>query len=211
MRVAPAGGEQVSPRFPVPVPRQCPQEVGLPTLVLQGAAISSEHTSQFLPPGSVGLRGSLEQFCSAVPCRCAIPGHRTSCSDYTRGQSRETGSLSRPFSSMETTAKCVTMGPAGCRERLQNPVQFSTASVQQGFSHSGGPQAGYGNGTRSRHSLEEGGHRGGPSPRKGVRVLQPVLHSSKEGWGGLHPILDLHQLNRFRFFSIPSFDSNVAK
>ncbi len=83
MRVAPAGGEWVSPRFPVPIPRQCPQEVGLPTLVLQGAAISSKHTSQFLPPGSAGLRcspplrGSLEQLVRPSPA-----GY------YTRGQSR---------------------------------------------------------------------------------------------------------------------------
>ncbi len=32
------------------------------------------------------------------------------------------------------------------------------------------------------YSLEEGGHQGGPSSRKRVRVLQPVLHSSQEGW-----------------------------
>ncbi len=41
MRVAPAGGERFSLRFQVPVPRQCPHEVGVPTLVLQGTAISS--------------------------------------------------------------------------------------------------------------------------------------------------------------------------
>ncbi len=45
-----------------------------------------------------------------------------------------------------------------------------------------GPRAGSGNGTRSRYSLKEGGHRGGSSSRKGVRVIQPVLHSFKEGW-----------------------------
>ncbi len=38
-----------------------------------------------------------------------------------------------------------------------------SASVQRGISHSGGPRAGSGNGTRSRYSFEEGGHRGGPS------------------------------------------------
>ncbi len=32
------------------------------------------------------------------------------------------------------------------------------------------------------YSLEEGGHQGGPSSRKRVRVLQLVLHSSQEGW-----------------------------
>ncbi len=38
---------------------------------------------------------------STFSCRCAVPGHRTSHSDYTRGQFRETGSLSRLFGSME--------------------------------------------------------------------------------------------------------------
>ncbi len=37
-------------------------------------------------------------------------------------------------------------------------------------------------GTRSRYSLEEGGHRGGPSSWKRVRGLQPVLRGSEEGW-----------------------------
>ncbi len=46
----------------------------------------------------------------------------------------------------------------------------------------GGPRAGSGNGTGGKHSLKEGGHRGGVSSWKRVRVLQPVLHSSKEGW-----------------------------
>ncbi len=177
---AATGRKQPQPRFPVPSPVPSGGKV-MPTLVFQGAMISSEHTSQFLLPGSVGLRcspplrGSLKQL---------VPGYRTSCSDDTRGQSRETGSLSRPFGSTETTTKCVTMGPADCRARLQNQVQFSTAVIQWGYSHSGGPRAGSGKGTRSRHSLEEGGHRGGPSQRKGVRVLQPVIHSSKQGWGG---------------------------
>ncbi len=89
---------------------------------------------------------------------------------------------SRLFRSVETTAKCVSVGPAHCRERLQNPVWFSSASIQRGEFHSGGPRAGSGNGTRGKYSLKEGGHRGGPSSRERVRVLQPVLHSSKEGW-----------------------------
>ncbi|KAI2646087.1 Gag-Pro-Pol polyprotein [Labeo rohita] len=46
-----------------------------------------------------------------------------------------------------------------------------------------GLEQGPGNGTGIRHSFEEGGHRGGPSSQQGVRVLQPVLHCSKDGWG----------------------------
>ncbi len=172
--------------------------------MFQGTAISSEHTSQFLLPGNVAelrcsppLRRSLEQLFRLFLPVC-IPGHRTNRSDYTRGQSQETGSLSRLFGSVETTAKCVSVGPAYCRERLQNPVRFSSASMQRGESHSGGPRAGSGYGMRSRYSLEEGGHRGGPSSPKRVWVLQPVLRSSQEGLmvGSMHSILDLRHLNR---------------
>ncbi len=55
---------------------------------------------------------------SAFPCQSSTPGHRTSHSKYTRDQSRETSSLSRLFGSMETAAKCVSMGHAHCRTRL---------------------------------------------------------------------------------------------
>ncbi len=128
-------------------------------------------------PSGVSAAASL-----AFSCRCAVTGYQTSRSNYTRGQSRETGSLSRLFGSVETTAKCVSMGPAYCRERLQNPVRFSSASIQRGEFHFGGPRAGSGNGTGGKYSLKEGGHRDGFSSRERVRVLQPVLHSSKEGW-----------------------------
>ncbi len=127
MRAGPAGEERLTPRYTVPVSPQCPQEIGLPTLprtVFQGAAISSEHTSQFLPPGNVvelrcspPLRGSLEQLVRLSPA--GVPFQ-----DYTRGQSRETGSLSRLFGSVETTAKCVSVGPAYCRERYR--IQFGS-------------------------------------------------------------------------------------
>ncbi len=57
---------------------------------------------------------------SAFSCRCAVPGYQTSRSNYTGGQSRETGSLSRLFGSVETTAKCVSMGSAHCREATES-------------------------------------------------------------------------------------------
>ncbi len=119
---------------------------------------------------------------SAVPCPCAASGHRFSRSNYTRDQSRETDSLSRVFSSVETTAKCVSVGPAHGRKMLSYSVRLSTAVFQRGHSYSGRPRAGSGNGTRSEHSIEEGGHRGVSSSRERVRFLQLVLHSSKEGW-----------------------------
>ncbi len=113
--------------------------------------------------------------------RCAVTGVRATASN-TRGQPREAGSLSRLFSSVETTAKCVSMGPSDCRKWVSNSVHFSTAALQRRDSHAGGPRAGSGYGTRSENPIKEGGHRGGPSSREGIRVLQPVFHSSQEGW-----------------------------
>ncbi len=128
--------------------------------------VSSKHTSQSLPPGNVAelrcsppLRGSLQQLVWLSPAGVPFQDRVTyTKGNYTRGQSRETGSLSRLFGSVETTAKCVSMGPAYCRERLQNPVWFSSASIQRGEFHFGGPRAGSGNGTGGgKYSLKEGG------------------------------------------------------
>ncbi len=47
---------------------------------------------------------------SAVPCRSSVPGHRASRSKYTRGQSREAGSLSRPPGGLGAPAKRVSLG-----------------------------------------------------------------------------------------------------
>ncbi len=58
---------------------------------------------------------------AAIPCRSSASGHRASTSKYTRGQSWETGSLSRLFGSVETTAKCVSMALCHC---------LSTGSLQ---------------------------------------------------------------------------------
>ncbi len=93
--------------------------------MFQGAAVSSEHFSQSLPPrnvaelgGSPPLRGSLEQLDRPSPAGPPLQGTELAASKYTRDQSRETGSLSRLFGSMETAAKCVSMGHAHCRTRL---------------------------------------------------------------------------------------------
>ncbi len=102
------------------------REISLLTLpVFQGAAVSSERFSQSLPHRNVAeLRGSPPPLRvsraarAAGPCRSSASGHRASSSKYTRGQSWETGSLSRLFGSMETAAKCVSMGHAHCRTRL---------------------------------------------------------------------------------------------
>ncbi len=84
------------------------------------------------------------------------------------------------------------MGHAHCRTRLS---WHSATAFERGHFHAGGSRAGTGNGTRSEHSPEEGGHQGGPSSRQRVRVLEPYfIVPGKDG--GLRPILDLSQLNR---------------
>ncbi len=122
----PSGEERGTPHYTVPVSPRCPQEISLLTPpVFQGAAVSSERFSQSLPHRNVAeLRGSPPRLRvsraarAAGPCRSSASGHRASSSKYTRGQSWETGSLSRLFGSMETAAKCVSMGHAHCRTRL---------------------------------------------------------------------------------------------
>ncbi len=49
---------------------------------------------------------------SAVPCQSSVPGHRASRSKYTRGQSQETGSLSKSSGGVGALAKRVLLGPA---------------------------------------------------------------------------------------------------
>ncbi len=154
MRAGPAEEERRTPRYTVPVSPQCPQEIGLPTLpVFQGAAVSSEHTSQSLPPGNVAeprcsppLRGSLQQLVRLSPA--GVPFQDTV--------------LITPEASLERLVPLVdylaawklllSVSPWVLHtvERLQNPDGFSSASIQRGESHFGGPRAGSGNGTRSR-------------------------------------------------------------
>ncbi len=132
----PPGEERCTPHHTVPVSPQCPQEISLLTLpVFQGVAVSSERFSQSLPQKCSGAgrlatpSGVFRAARSAVSCRSPASGHRASRSKYTRGQSWETGSLSRLFGSVETTAKCVSMGHAHCRTRLS---WRSAAAFQQG-------------------------------------------------------------------------------
>ncbi len=68
---------------------------------------------------------------SVVFCRPSMSGHRSSSSKHTRGQSRKTGSISRLFSSVETTAKCISLGPADCRERLSYSIRRSAGTFQR--------------------------------------------------------------------------------
>ncbi len=168
-------------------------------MVAQGTAISSEFLSQ-PPPGIVAvLRGLLPpKKCLKLldwpsPAGSPLQGTGLVIQSTAEANLERLVPLVNFFGSVEASTKCISMGPAYSRKRVQDSVLFASAYVQRGIYHSGGLRAGSGNGTRSRYSLEEGGHRGGPSLRQRVSVLQPLLHHSEEG---LRPILDLILVNR---------------
>ncbi len=117
-------------------------------------------------------------------CRFTASGRRSDCTNRykSRNQSREAGTASRIFDSVETSAKYISLGPADYKKRVSDTVWVSPAQVHGGFVHRGGPPAGSGNGTRNKSSVRERGHRICTSLQQGNRVLQPVFHSSKEGW-----------------------------
>ncbi len=128
MRVGPAGEERRTPRYngarlsSVPSgdrsanPASVPGRSGLQRAHISVSSARKRSGAEMLAtPSGVSAAAS-----SAFSCRCAVPGYQTSRSNYTGGQSRETGSLSRLFGSVETTAKCVSMGPAHCREATES-------------------------------------------------------------------------------------------
>ncbi len=87
--------------------------------VFQVAVVSSERFSQSLPAlkcsGAERLAtpsGVIRAARSAVSCRSPTSGHRASHSKYSRGQSWETGSLSRSPGGVGALAKRVSLGPA---------------------------------------------------------------------------------------------------
>ncbi len=190
-RAAPTREERGALHYMVSISHQRPLEIPrVPRVLLSVLSAWNRSGAESLATPS----GVSRTATSVVSCRSSTSGHWASSSKLTRGQSWETGSLSTLFSSVDTTAKCISLGPADCRERLSYSVRRSAAAFQRNFSHISESWAGSGIRTRSDHSLEEGGHRGGPSSWQGVWVLQPVLHCSKEGWG-LRPILNLQLLN----------------
>ncbi len=143
MRASPSGEERGIPHYTVPVSPQCPQEISLLTLpVFQGAAVSSEHFSQSLPPGNVAevrgsppLRGSLEQLERPSPAGPPLQGTELSALSTPEASLERLVPLLDYLGSVETTAKCVSMGHAHFRTRLS---WRSAAAFQRGHSHAGG-------------------------------------------------------------------------
>ncbi len=122
---------------------------------------------------------------SDTSCRFTVSGCLSDCTNTykSRNQSREAGTSSRIFDSVETFVKYISLGPADYRKRVSNTVRVSPSQVHGGVVHRGSPPVGSGNGTKSESSVREKGHRICTSLQQGNRVLQPVFHSSKEGWG----------------------------
>ncbi len=198
MRADPFVEERGTPHYMVPASPKCQQEISLLTLpVFQGSVVSSEHLSQSLLPGNVvelrgspPLWGSLEQLERPFPASPPLQGTKLATLSTPEASLERLVPLLDLFDCVETTAKCVSMDYVHCRTRLS---WHSAAAFQRGHSHAGGSRAGSGNGTRSEHSPEEGGHRGGPSSRQLFRVLQ--LYFIVPG-KGVASFLDLIQLNR---------------
>ncbi len=186
LRAAPTWMQRCPPHHMVPVSPQCPQGIGLLTLpVFQGTAVPSERLSQFFPPAGVvelrslpPLRRSLGQKDRFSPA--ALQG-----TDLAAPITPEI-SLKRLIPLVDYLAAWNIL-PNVSRWDLHtikegHHIKFGAppAALQRGHSYSGRPREGSSYGTGSRHFVKEGGHRGGSSSR--VQILQPVLHSSKEGW-----------------------------
>ncbi len=185
LRAGPSGEERCTQHQMVPISL----EISLLTLPgFQGAAVSSEHFSQSLPPGNVvelrglpPLWGSLEQLERESPAGPSASGHRAISSKYTRGQCWESGSIVDYLSACKLLPNVswwvMRTVEQGYRGTLPLPLNVVIPTLV-------GPRAGTGNGTRSEHSPEEGGHQGGPSSRQRVRVLEPYfIVPGKDGGG----------------------------
>ncbi len=111
----------------VPVSSQCPQEISLLTLpVFQGAAVSSEHFSQSLPPGNSSgaerlaspFLGSLEQLERPSPAGPPLQG-------------TELAALSTPEASLERLVPLVDYLAAW--KLLPNVSRWVMHTVEQGY------------------------------------------------------------------------------
>ncbi len=69
---------------------RCSRTQRSPASTSQSSARKRSGAEMLATPSGVSRAAS-----SAFSCRCAVPGYQTGRSDYTRGQSPETGSLSR--------------------------------------------------------------------------------------------------------------------
>ncbi len=147
-------------------------------------SISGERTLQCPPKGLAAWQQKYQhrKSFSIFSCRYSASGDSKQYSKNTRGQPREADSLSRLYRRMAMPSEYISMGPAYSRKGVQIAVRLPAPEVQWGGLDCSAPGTGSGNGTGSSLPVGERGHRTCSSARQGVRFLQPVLHSSQEGW-----------------------------
>ncbi len=129
-------------------------------------------------------------------CRFTASGRRSDCTNRykSRNQSREAGTASRIFDSVETSAKYISLGPADYKKRVSDTVWVSPAQVHGVLSTEVAPQQVLAREQEIKALLEK-------------EAIEYVPHSNREtGFysryfivpkkdGGLRPILDLRVLN----------------
>ncbi len=117
LRAGPSGEERCTPHYTVPVSPQCPQSANPASVLghsgLQRALLSVSSAQKCSGDGRLATPSGVSRAArSAVPCQSSIPGHRASRSKCTRGQSQETGSLSKSPGGVGALAKRVLLGSA---------------------------------------------------------------------------------------------------
>ncbi len=100
-------------------------------------------------------------------------------------QGTELAALSTPEVSLRRLVPLVDYLANYCQMWFDGSIQFSAPQpiFNDVILTPSGSRVGSGNGTRSEYSLEEGGHRGGPSSWQRVRFLQPYLIVPKKDGG----------------------------
>lgn len=97
-------------------------------LYVKSSPISAwEHCRIGMPTSSEEV---IREVCLAVSCWRALSGHQTYYSSYTGGQAQETNTPFRPYGSMATSGKCVSLGSVNRGMRLQDPVWYLSSLFQ---------------------------------------------------------------------------------
>ncbi|KAI2653808.1 Transposon Ty3-G Gag-Pol polyprotein [Labeo rohita] len=203
LRDSPSGERRGAPHYSVSVSSLCPREAVLPTLpVLQGAAVSSERSPQSFPPGDVAelgssppLRGSLGPLVQVLPT--GEPLQDTVLAAHTT-----------PEASLERLVPLVDHLAAW--KLLPNVSAWVLHTVERGYRiQFGAPPPPFNGVSPTLVGPEQGlvmeQEVATLLRKEPIEVVPP--HDRESGLysryfivpkkdGGLHPILDLHLLNR---------------
>ncbi|KAL0201659.1 hypothetical protein M9458_004846, partial [Cirrhinus mrigala] len=190
-KAVPSGEKWGAPHYSVSASPPCPQEIVLPTLpVFQGAAVSSEISPQFLPPGNVAELGSLPPPRGSLELLVQVPPAGRPLQDTILvAQTTPKASLERLVPLVDHLAAW---------KLLPNISAWVLRTVERGYRIQFGAPPPPFNGVSP--------HSGGPRAEKeAIEVVPP--HDRESGFysryfivpkkdGGLLPILDLRLLNR---------------